>query len=77
MVRFEVSEVALTIETELCQDAEASGGVRRYVLQAGTTRRTGAGSTQSPVHSLTPELFDEEGNRSPLKTNADQPRPDR
>ena len=69
--------MALTIETELRKDAEASDGVRWYVLQAGTTRRTGAGATQSLVLSLTRDLYDEEGNHSLLKTNADQPRPDR
>jgi hypothetical protein len=55
-VRFEVSEVALTIETELRKNAEA---------------------TQSLVRSLTRDLNDDEGNRSHLKKNADQPRRDR
>lgn len=76
-VRFEVGEAALTIDTELREDAEASGEVRSYVLQAGTTTRTGAGGTQCLVLNLTRDIYDEEGNRSPLKTNADQPRPDR
>jgi hypothetical protein len=72
-----VGEAALTIETELRKDAEASGEVRSYVLQPGTTRRTEAGATQCQVLSLNRVLYDEEGNRSPLKTSTDQPRPDR
>lgn len=69
--------MALTIETELAKDAEASDGVHGYVLQAGTTRRTVAGATQGLVLSLTRDRYDQEGNHSLLKTNADQPRPDR
>jgi hypothetical protein len=72
-----VSDVALTIETELRKDTDASEGARSYVLQAGATRRTGAGATQSLELSLTRDVCDEEGNHSPLKTSADHPRPDR
>jgi hypothetical protein len=69
--------VALTIETELRKHAEAPDVVRRYVLHSGTTRRTAVGATQSLVLSSTRDPHDEEGNRSSLKTNPDQPRPGR
>jgi NTP-dependent ternary system trypsin peptidase co-occuring protein len=74
-VRFEMSEVPQVIETELRKDTEASGGVRWSVLRAGVTRKTGAGATQNLVLTFTPPLHGEEGNRSPLKLHADQPRP--
>jgi hypothetical protein len=75
-VRFEVSEVTLTIETEIHKDTDASAGVRWYVLHAGASKKTGTGTTQTLVLTLTPALYDEKGNRMPLNVHGrSQPHP--
>lgn len=79
-VRFEVSEVTFTTETELHKGTEASGGVRWCALQAGATRRSSVGTTQTPALTMTSGLYDEvdnRSNRSPMNVRAGHPRPGR
>jgi hypothetical protein len=74
-VRFRASEVTLTLETAIRSDKEASAGFRWYVLQAGGRVKSGDEATQTVVLTLTPGLYDEHGNLSPLDVAADQPQP--
>ena len=73
-VRLEVSEVTPTIETELRKDSDASARETSYLVQAGATRKAGAGTHQTRVVTLPPGLYDDQDNRSRLNVHADQPR---
>lgn len=76
-VRFRASQVTLTLETVIRSDKEASAGFRWYVVHTGGGVKSGAESTQTVVLSLTPGLYDEDGNVSPLDVAAVQERPGR
>jgi Trypsin-co-occurring domain 2 len=77
-VRFAVSNVTLTVETEVRKATQGGVGVRWYVLSAGGSKKTDTGSTQTLVLTLTPGFYDKAGNRvSSLAVAAEQPTPGR
>jgi hypothetical protein len=76
-VRFRASQVTLTLETVIRSDKDASAGFHWYVLQAGGGVKSGTQFTQTVVLTLTPGLYDEHGNASPLDVADDQLQPGR
>jgi hypothetical protein len=68
-VRFVVDNVTLTLQAVARRDAEVSGKVRWWLVEAGGGVTAGNETTQTLVLSLTPGRYTEEGQREPLMAN--------
>lgn len=61
-----VDQVTLTLEAVARREAEGSGKIRWWLVEAGGGVTAGAERTQTLVLTLTPRLRDEEGRISPF-----------
>jgi hypothetical protein len=74
-VRFRASEVTLTVETVARLDKDGSGKIRWWLVEAGAGVTSGSERTQTLSLTLTPLLYDAEGQAVPLDVDAVQPVP--
>lgn len=76
-VRFRVSEVTLTLNAVARRDVEGSGKIRWWLIEAGGGVTAGTETTQTLVLTLTPGLYDTQGNLGPLDVSGEQRQPGR
>jgi hypothetical protein len=74
-IRFRVSEVTLTLEAVARRDTQGGGKIRWWLIEAGGDVTAGKETTQTLVLSLTPGLYDAQGNLRPLDVVGDQAQP--
>ncbi|TDU73484.1 trypco2 family protein [Streptomyces sp. KS 21] len=74
-VRFEASQVTLTIQTVARVDKEGGGKIRWWLIEAGGSAKTGEENTQTMELTLVPGFFDKQGRRTTLAVGADQAAP--
>lgn len=74
-LRFRVNNVTLTLEAVARREAEGSGKIRWWLIEAGGGVTAGKETTQTLVLTLTPGLYDEQGNLKPLDVAGVQPQP--
>lgn len=74
-LRFRVSDVTLTLEVVARRETEGSGKIRWWLVEAGGGVTAGKDTTQTLVLTLTPGVYDMQGNLQPLDVAGDQPRP--
>jgi hypothetical protein len=67
--------VTLTVETVARLDKDGSGKIRWWLVEAGAGVKSGSERTQTLSLTLTPLLYDAEGNAVPLDVDAAQPVP--
>jgi len=72
-VRFRVSDVALTVQVTARRERQASGKIRWWLIEAGAEGTAARETTQTLVLTLTPGLYDENGQPAPLDVSAPQP----
>jgi hypothetical protein len=75
VIRFRVSEVTLTLEAVARRDVKGSGKIRWWLVEAGGDVSAGTEATQTLVLTLTPSLYDAQGNSSPLDVSGNQSHP--
>lgn len=74
-LRFRVSEVTLTLEAVARREVEGSGKIRWWLIEAGGGQTAGTETTQTLVLTLTPGLYDEQGNLGSLDIAGEQAQP--
>jgi hypothetical protein len=74
-LRFRVSNVTLTLEAVVRRETEGSGKIRWWLVEAGGAVTAGKETTQTVVLTLTPGLYDDQGNLRPLDVAGEQPQP--
>ncbi len=74
-LRFRVNAVTLTLEAVARREAEGSGKIRWWLIEAGGGVTAGKETTQTLVLTLTPGLYDAQGNPRPLDVAGEQPKP--
>jgi NTP-dependent ternary system trypsin peptidase co-occuring protein len=74
-VRFRATEVTLTLETVARLDKEGSGKIRWYVLEAGAALTSGSERSQTLTLTLTPTVYDDNGQAGPLDVAGKQAAP--
>jgi hypothetical protein len=74
-LRFRVSNVTLTLEAVARRETDGSGKIRWWVVEAGGGVTAGNEKTQTLVLTLTPGLYDGQGNPKPLDVAGHQPQP--
>jgi hypothetical protein len=74
-VRFRVSEVTLTVQAVARREKEAGGKLRWWLIEAGGEGRVARESTQTLVLTLTPGLYEDEGEPGPLDVHGEEPAP--
>jgi hypothetical protein len=74
-IRFQVSDVTLTLEAVARRETDGSGKVRWWLVEAGGGVTAGTEKTQTLVLTLTPGLYDAQGNLKPLVVAGQQPQP--
>jgi hypothetical protein len=74
-LRFRVGTVTLTLEALARRDTEGSGKIRWWLVEAGGGVTAGTGKSQTLVLTLTPGLYDAQGNPKPLDVAGEQPTP--
>jgi|SRR5215471_6468822 len=74
-LRFRVSSVTLTLEAVARREAEGSAKIRWWLVEAGGGGSAGTEKTQTLVLTLTPTLYDAQGNPGPLDVAGEQPQP--
>jgi hypothetical protein len=74
-LRFRVSNVTLTLEAVARRETGGSGKIRWWLVEAGGSVTAGKETTQTLVLTLTPGVYDAQGNLKPLDVAGDQPRP--
>ena len=74
-LRFRVSNVTLTLEVVARRETEGSGKIRWWLVEAGGGVTAGKETTQTLVLTLTPGVYDAQGNLKPLDVAGDQPQP--
>jgi Trypsin-co-occurring domain 2 len=74
-VRFRVSGVTLTLEAVARREVKGNGKIRWWLVEAGAGVSAGKESTQTLVLTLTPGLYDAQGNPRPLDVAGEQPKP--
>jgi hypothetical protein len=74
-VRFEVSEVTLTVETVASRETDGSGKIRWWVIEAGGGAKAGREQTQTLTLTLVPKLRELSGDSGPLEVGGEQARP--
>jgi hypothetical protein len=74
-VRFEVTEVTLTLETIARREADGSGKIRWWVIEAGGGAKSGREQTQTLTLTLVPKVHDRSGELGPLDVSAKQDQP--
>lgn len=76
-VRFQASEVTLTLSTVARMDKDGSGKVRWYVIEAGGGVKSGSERAQTLTLTLVPVHVDALGQSTPLSIYGDQAQPSR
>ena len=71
-IRFQVSEVTLTLDAVARRDVQGGGKIRWWLIEAGGDVTAGREATQTLVLKLTPGLYDAQGNPRPLEVAGDQ-----
>jgi hypothetical protein len=66
VVRFRVSNVTLTLEVVARRESEGSGKIRWWLVEAGGGVTAGKETTQTLLLTLTPGLYDAQGDLKPL-----------
>jgi Trypsin-co-occurring domain 2 len=74
-LRFRVNTVTLTLEAVARRETEGSGKIRWWLIEAGGGVTGGKEMTQTLVLTLTPGLYDAQGNPRPLDVAGEQPQP--
>ena len=74
-LRFRVSSVTLTLEVVARRESEGSGKIRWWLVEAGGGVTAGKETTQTLVLTLTPGVYDAEGDLKPLDVAGQQPQP--
>ena len=74
-LRFRVSNVTLTLEAVARRETEGSGKIRWWLIEAGGGVTAGKEMTQTLMLTLTPGVYDAQGNLKPLDVAGDQPQP--
>jgi hypothetical protein len=74
-IRFRVGEVTLTLEAVARRDTQGGGKIRWWLIEAGGDVKAGKETTQTLVLTLTPGLYDAQGNLRPLDVAGDQSQP--
>ena len=74
-LRFRVNTVTLTLEAVARRETEGSGKIRWWLIEAGGGVTAGKETTQTLVLTLTPGLYDAQGNPRPLDVAGEQPEP--
>ena len=74
-VRFRVSDVSLTVEAVARRDVGGSAKVRWWLVEAGGEASRGRETTQTVQLSLTPSLYDDDGQQTPLDVAGEQSAP--
>ena len=64
-LRFRVSNVTLTLEAVARRETDGSGRIRWWLIEAGGGVTAGTETTQTLVLTLTPGLYDAQGNPRP------------
>jgi hypothetical protein len=75
-VRFRVSQLTVTIQAVARRERGAVGRLRWYLIEAGGSATSASEATQTLELTLTPGLYDEQGNPQPLDVYGVQPRPE-
>lgn len=76
-VRFQASEVTLTLTTVTRLDKDGSGKIRWYIIEAGGGVKKGTEQTQTLTLTLSPMHADAQGKLAPLAVSAAQAEPGR
>jgi hypothetical protein len=74
-IRFRVSEVTLTLEAVARRDTHGGGKIRWWLIEAGGDVTAGKETTQTLALTLTPGLYDAQGDPRPLDVAGDQAKP--
>ena len=74
-LRFRVSSVTLTLEVVARRESEGGGKIRWWLVEAGGGVSAGAETTQTLVLTLTPGVYDTQGDLKPLDVAGQQPQP--
>ena len=74
-LKFRVNNVTLTVEAVARREVEGSGKIRWWLIEAGGGVTAGKETTQTLVLTLTPGLYDKQGNLKPLDVAGEQIRP--
>jgi hypothetical protein len=75
LVRFRAEAVTVRFEVQAKTDTKLGGKVRWWVVEAGADRGTGRQATQTLELTLTPQLYDDEGEPGPLDVGGEQSEP--
>lgn len=76
-VRFQASEVTLTLSTVARLDKDGSGKIRWYLIEVGGGVKSGSEQTQTLTLKLAPIHVDEQGRSQPLEVAGRQSEPGR
>ena len=76
-VRFQASEVTLTLSTVARLDKDGSGKIRWYVIEAGGGVKSGSERAQTLTLTLVPVHVDAQGRSTPLAVSGRQSEPGR
>jgi hypothetical protein len=71
-VRFRVSEVTLTVQAVARREKEAGGKLRWWLIEAGAEGRAARESTQTLVLTLTPGVYGDDDQPSPLDVRGEE-----
>jgi Trypsin-co-occurring domain 2 len=74
-LRFRVSSVSLTLEAVARREAEGSAKIRWWLIEAGGGVTAGKETTQTLVLTLSPGLYDAQGELGPLDVAGEQAGP--
>jgi Trypsin-co-occurring domain 2 len=74
-VRFRVSDVRLTIQAVARREKEAGGKLRWWLIEAGAEGRAARESTQTLVLTLTPGVYEDDDQPSPLDVHGKESAP--
>ena len=76
-IRFRVSAITLTLQAVARWEREVGGKLRWYVLEAGGGAKSAEEATQTLVLTLSPGVYNENGELVPLDVYGDQAQPGR
>jgi hypothetical protein len=74
-LRFRVNTVTLTLEAVARRETDGSGKIRWWLIEAGGGVTAGKETTQTLVLTLTPGVYDVQGNLKPLDVSGEQTQP--
>jgi hypothetical protein len=74
-IRFRVSDVTLTVQAVAGREAGGGGKLRWWIVEAGAEAKFSRETTQTLVLKLSPQLYDEAGDATPLDVHGEQSQP--